>query len=296
MCNNLYFDEEQFRDQVSKVLTNVGNLQSFGTKSFDTFFCNLSNFHSRQCPNCGSDEIVGHGAYKNRKRFRCKTCKKTFNDLTNTPFSGIHHIDKIPIYLNEMMSGQSIRNSAATTEISPSTSFIWRHKFLNIFKEAKSPNMHISRELVEYILPVSFKGQHPLPHTSKTTSIVFEFDKSGKFDSDTSAFDLSIKNPIYTRLKKQNSIHLITDKPLSLNCKIENRNITYSKRKNSQDSNSHFVILVWKSWLKRFHGVSTTYLPNYLHWFDFLENSINQDNQIELLISLIYKSKLKFNP
>ena len=32
------------------------------------------------CPHCLSADIFGHGDYKGRKRYKCKECKKTFND------------------------------------------------------------------------------------------------------------------------------------------------------------------------------------------------------------------------
>nr|MDO8082751.1 transposase [Candidatus Freyarchaeota archaeon] len=37
------------------------------------------------CPRCGSRRLKGHGNYGQRlKRYKCKTCERTFNDKTGT--------------------------------------------------------------------------------------------------------------------------------------------------------------------------------------------------------------------
>lgn len=41
------------------------------------------------CPHCQGSDIYGHGVYKSRKRYKCKSCAKTFNDLTGTAMDGI---------------------------------------------------------------------------------------------------------------------------------------------------------------------------------------------------------------
>jgi transposase-like protein len=50
------------------------------------------------CPRCENDNIKNWGKYhrkKGLKRYRCKKCKRTFNDLTNTLLDGC----KLPIQL-----------------------------------------------------------------------------------------------------------------------------------------------------------------------------------------------------
>jgi len=36
------------------------------------------------CPRCLSLKIIGWGSYRNRKRFMCQNCERTFNELTGT--------------------------------------------------------------------------------------------------------------------------------------------------------------------------------------------------------------------
>ena len=54
--------------------------------------------NSRECPHCGSHHVLSNGNYKGRKRYLCKECGKSYNDLTKTPFSGIHDLNKILEY------------------------------------------------------------------------------------------------------------------------------------------------------------------------------------------------------
>jgi transposase-like protein len=89
--------------------------------------------NGRLCPHCKSRHVVSNGNYKGRKKYKCKDCGKNFNDLTKTPFSGIHKLDKMKIYIDCMIKGYSIKRSAAQTGIAESTAFEWRHKILSNF-------------------------------------------------------------------------------------------------------------------------------------------------------------------
>ena len=79
--------------------------------------------------------IIGFGNYRGRKRYRCKDCNRTFNDLTATPMSGTHYIDKWTDYLRCMLAGMSLRKIAEELDISLPTSFTWIHKILRTLKK-----------------------------------------------------------------------------------------------------------------------------------------------------------------
>jgi transposase-like protein len=46
------------------------------------------------CVHCGSKSVKRNGKYRTRQRYLCKDCNKTFNDMTNTPFSGSMYPEK----------------------------------------------------------------------------------------------------------------------------------------------------------------------------------------------------------
>ena len=87
------------------------------------------------CPHCSSDDVVKHGSYRDRQRFKCKACLRTFNDLTGTPLAGTHMMQKWLDYIERMVRGLSLRKISAEIKVSLSTSFTWRHKVLEALKQ-----------------------------------------------------------------------------------------------------------------------------------------------------------------
>jgi len=83
------------------------------------------------CPHCLSSEIFGHGSYKGRKRYKCKQCKKTFNDFTGTAISGIKKVEKFQEYLELTIESLTIRKAAKKLGVNMKTIFDWRHKLLS---------------------------------------------------------------------------------------------------------------------------------------------------------------------
>lgn len=100
--------------------------------------CRIQNNKLKQkhvCPFCNSHNVVGNGIYKERKRYRCKDCKKSYNDLTGTVYSHIQDIEKFNQYTKSMMLGKTIRETAEELKISPNTSFLWKKRLLKNLSE-----------------------------------------------------------------------------------------------------------------------------------------------------------------
>lgn len=91
----------------------------------------LNNEQQIYCPHCNSLEIYGHGVYKGRKRYKCKKCNKTFNDLTGTAISGIKKVEKFQQYLELTIESLTIRKAAKLLNVNVKTIFDWRHKLLS---------------------------------------------------------------------------------------------------------------------------------------------------------------------
>jgi len=45
----------------------------------------------QSCPHCSSNVFCRWGKSDNLQRYRCKSCKKTFNALTGTPLARLRH-------------------------------------------------------------------------------------------------------------------------------------------------------------------------------------------------------------
>lgn len=72
------------------------------------------------CPHCQSTSIVKNGKLKDKQRYLCKTCNKSFNDLTKSALS----CTKLPLekwieYVKGMILGLSIRKNAKNIKMDP---------------------------------------------------------------------------------------------------------------------------------------------------------------------------------
>ena len=111
------------------------------------------------CPGCGSSAVKGHGKYRDRRRYMCISCSKTFNDLTNTPLAGSHYPEKMQQFAAQMAGGgKSLRKSADALGVSKWTAFNWRHKVLRGYSVASSRRLHGIAEADETFFPYSEKG------------------------------------------------------------------------------------------------------------------------------------------
>ncbi len=96
-----------------------------------------------QCPDCESEHIVRFGKYSTivdgetvkKQRYRCKACKKTFTDLTNTVLYRTRRLNQWMKFIECMIEGYSLRKSAVLIgNITHVTLFYWRHKLLSSLK------------------------------------------------------------------------------------------------------------------------------------------------------------------
>ena len=93
---------------------------------------------NRKCPYCNSTFISRHQKhtrYKDgvtKERFRCKDCRKTFSDTTNTIFHNAKlSFEKIQMCVKEVTNENTIRKAAKNVDISVPTAFYMKHKILN---------------------------------------------------------------------------------------------------------------------------------------------------------------------
>ena len=91
-----------------------------------------STAESRQlpCPHCRSVDVAHWGAAHGFPRYRCGSCRRTFNVLTKTPLARLRNKERWPTFVGTMIERRSIRSSAAACEVSVTTSSRWRKRFL----------------------------------------------------------------------------------------------------------------------------------------------------------------------
>ncbi len=114
------------------------------------------------CPHCASDNIVKNGKLNGKQRYKCKSCNRTFNDLTKSALSS----KKLPLekwieYAKCMVLGYSIRKSARIIEVCVKTSFYMRHKILDCIRNYMGIwDVDGVVEMDETFVAESFKGNH----------------------------------------------------------------------------------------------------------------------------------------
>lgn len=98
----------------------------------------INDKSNRKCPYCNSTFISRHQKhtkYKDgvtKERFRCKDCRRTFSDTTNTIFHNAKlSFEKIQMCVKEVSNENTIRKAAKNINISVPTAFYMKHKILN---------------------------------------------------------------------------------------------------------------------------------------------------------------------
>ena len=115
----------------------------------------------RKCRHCGAPGAISRGKSRGLRRYQCKACNRTFNAATGTPLSGIHKKEKWLAYETCISEGLTISDSAQRCNLSVSTAFYWRHRFLSQ-QTQEEQNLTDIVEVDETLFPESQKGSRNL--------------------------------------------------------------------------------------------------------------------------------------
>lgn len=262
------------------------------------------------CVHCCSKNVIKHGKKEGVQRFRCKDCGKTFNDITLTPMAKSHLSVEVWVeYAKCMILGFSIRKSAKACDVCVKTSFYMRHRILDAIRNFQGIG-EVSGvvEMDETFLLESFKENHKksgfkMPRKSRKrgkevkkrgisneqvciataidrgNNIIMEMVTKGRIKTN----DLE---RLYVGRLDGDSV-ICTDSHKSYIKFAEDNTsehimIATGKHKNGIYHIAHINSLHsnFKRWIKPFNGVATKYLPNYLHWFKWLQVSSNEKDTI----------------
>ncbi len=283
------------------------------TPQLDKIKSELNQDQKIVCPHCLSSDIYGHGTYKGRKRYKCKQCKKTFNDFTGTAVSGIKKVEKFQEYLELTIENLSIRKAAKKLGVSTKTIFDWRHKLLSSLQTMNGMTLSGIVECDDKQLDINEKGKKGLnrkPYkrpsdrkkkrgvSNDKISIIVATDrkdnptmriaKVGRIDVE------SIEKTIGSFIDRSNV--LCSDSHPSIiswagKKELEHHTFIASKRhvKNKCYHVQHVNSLdnLFERWLKPFYGVATKYLQQYLNWFVFHEKTKKSSNPMSVFTKAI---------
>lgn len=63
------------------------------------------------CPHCAGVRLSRYGSASGLQRYRCRSCRKTFNALTGTPLARLRHKPKWLGYLAAVAESKTVRQS-----------------------------------------------------------------------------------------------------------------------------------------------------------------------------------------
>lgn len=246
------------------------------------------------CPHCKSSLLYGHGKFSGRKRYQCRECKKTFNELSGTSIDKLHLKDKWDSYLECMAQGKSLRATAKELGINLRTAFNWRHRILSSLNEVGCSHMEGIIEADETFFLFSEKGnksltRKPRKRGSKASrdgmnkehvNVIVAADRKGG-----RAMNVGNRG-VVTKKAIQKAIGKWITKPGNILCSDAHRTFQGYAKENKMPhkmlmarKKQYVVDRIYhiqnvnnihgqlKKFLQRFNGVATKYLQNYVNYF-----------------------------
>jgi len=250
---------------------------------------NTRKLNKVNCPHCESEEVVKYGFYKVEQRYRCKSCNRTFNPYTGTVLNWSHYKDKWGKFIETMGKDMSLRAAGSAIGIHYSTLFYWRHKVLSILNQGNENKLKGIIEMMKLDLTYLDKYHHKEekdeeldflfengPEAGDKIHLTFLYQRDNRIDSfvyrdKTKAKDF-IKN-ISNEIDKKSLICLNVNYPFRFPLLYNKFNVigtTGSKGKKKFYYNARKVralLTGFKTWMRRFHGVSSKHLNQYAAYY-----------------------------
>lgn len=250
------------------------------------------------CPHCSADRVVKNGSADGLQRYKCRSCRKTFNALTGTPLARLRMKGKWLEQTAALRDGLSLTQVTERMGISRHTAFRWRHRFLTLPKTVKAQALVGIAETDETFFLRSNKGQRkglgrtPRKRGGKAAKrglskeqvpVLVARDRAGStadfiLEADDKTHVAAALKPILpkdTILCTDGSSTLaaaakeigVTHRPVNLSKGIRVvAGVYHVQNVNAYDSRL-------KDWMRRFKGVATRYLDSYLGWYRAIDRT-----------------------
>lgn len=241
---------------------------------------------ARACPHCKSQRLVRNGMPTG--------CSRTFNALTGTPLSRLRPKDKWLEQTQALADRLTVHRATEFLGVAPSTAFRWRHRFLRMPRGVKPASPTGVAEMDETYFLQSYKGRQIVGRAPRKRGgraakrglsreqipVLVARERSG-VTTDYVLTD-SRKAAVMTLLKPllPTDAVVCSDGAGSISQAIKELGLEHHAAMTSsgkhavgawhiQNVNAYHSRL--KTWVRRFYGVATYYLENYLGWFRALD-------------------------
>lgn len=255
------------------------------------------------CPSCGGDRLQRWGFSGGLQRFRCVACHRCCNPLTGTPLARMRRRDLWFDHADALHDGLSIRAAGRRLGLHRNTTFRWRHRWLlhpgaqrdgrfrGIVEADVIDFMDVRTECrswrrVAIARPATTAPEPPPASTAHAAAAVLVIrDRRGAMlDMVVCPEDVTM---VRTTTVEQTLAGLVdwTDTVLCSNGSPifhrVARNLKISHHPLPHGPGSRLFNLDGvrgcgrrlERWMRRFRGVSTRYLVNYLGWRRILERN-----------------------
>lgn len=246
------------------------------------------------CPRCGCAKVHRWGTFSGRQRYKCVDgCGRTFSDLTGTPAAYSKKLLQWPAYGRCMEEGLSVRATANRLGLHPSTAFRWRHRLLGWLAAHDDEPLTgwVELDLVRFV--ESRKGERALERAPRRRAVTpQEWFRTPRANV---AVAVDRAGHAVTALVQgvgqgEEVARLLTFldgrlRPPAGTCQLissQRQILSWAVSASSLPGPFHYmprtrspmagVALVrdygrrLRQWVRRFRGVATRYLPNYLIW------------------------------
>ncbi len=241
-----------------------------------------------RCPHCANRRVHRWGTFSRRQRYRCASCRRTFSDFTGTPLANLKRIDRWPAFGHCVLASLTVRQTAELLDVDKMTAFRWRHRLLHALDASDTCTLRTPVLIHETSFPYSEKGRRDLDRPPRRRSVF------GRLDVPTAwVFVAADSRPRFasgvTGLRRPDA----NDLRVSLGPRLLPEAALVSVfgpygaagllavrterayRRVPRHSQEFVVvqrsIMALRRWLRRFNGVATRYLANYLVWHRYLE-------------------------
>jgi transposase-like protein len=243
-----------------------------------------------RCPRCRAADVRRWGGFAGRRRYRCRSCDRTFSDFTGTPLAYLKRIDRWSGHCASVEETETVREEAAHLGIHRNTAFRWRHRLLHA----------LDRRDATVLDGVVILRDTPFAHSEKGSRHVAAsrrrgWGKSGEWLSARRAWVMTARSqsgrvistvagPLRPSGKDYQhwlagrlslGVRLASDRGLlgpavrSFLGSVHRYEPAHRWRKERDDAGRYIARL--RAWIRRFHGVATKYLGHYLLWHRYHE-------------------------